>query len=75
MEILTRGKPDEITCENCKSLLKWSPSDLQWTHNEPDYFYLVCPVCGAYMWIERTQELDAQYDAMCNPRYSPYNIP
>lgn len=74
MIILERGKHNEITCE-CGTKLRYEPNDLKWTHNEPDCYYVTCPVCGRNHFIDSTPELDEEYTYANHPKYNPYNLP
>lgn len=75
MEIIKRGNTHEITCEHCGTQLKWTVNDLMWRQDVPDYFYINCPECNAYLWVRRTEELDKQWDAINNPALNPYATP
>lgn len=75
MEIVKRGNPKEATCQSCGTVIKWDIQDLNWTHNEENYYYMICPVCGKPIWIPRTKELDEQWDNLVNPALNPYAMP
>lgn len=48
-------KHRQITCPHCNIQLEWSDRDIRWTHNEPDYYFITCPVCGKTVWLEKNQ--------------------
>lgn len=74
MEIIQKGTPHEITCNECQSILKWSVADLNFTQTEPGYYYMICPVCGSPIWVKRTKELDDQFSNMNESYPSLYHF-
>ena len=60
MKIIKRGRIEHYTrCEYCGTEMIFDANDLQWTHTEPEYYFVTCPVCGMRVWMKSTPELDA----------------
>ena len=57
MKIIQRNS-NQVTCDNCNSVLEWESTDLRWTHTEPDYYYVTCPCCGSAIWIKQNERLN-----------------
>jgi len=59
MKLVERvGRKDLVKCEHCQSELLIEVGDLQWTHCEEDYYYVICPVCGEKVWIKSNEFFD-----------------
>jgi hypothetical protein len=61
MEVVKIGNPNIRVCDCCHTELKYDKYDLQWTHTEEDYYYIVCPICKNIIWLNGTPELHKMY--------------
>lgn len=61
MEVIRRGNYDQVRCEHCGTELRFNKNDLEWYHGEPDYYYVVCPICGKWVWVEQNETTTRMY--------------
>lgn len=63
MKIIKQGLVgNQVACEQCHTIIEVEPQDLQWTHCEPNYYYIFkCPICGERIWIKGSQRFDEMY--------------
>lgn len=61
MEIIKYGGFDRARYQHCNTELKFDSRDLHWYHGEPDYYYVVCPVCGKWVWVNKNTETCRMY--------------
>ena len=61
MEIIKYGGFDRARCQHCNTELRFNSNDLHWYHGEPDYYCIVCPVCGQWVWINKNAETCRMY--------------
>ena len=64
MKILEFGK-NEVKCDHCGAKLQYTANDIRWSHTEPTYYYVVCPVCHTVIWLEATEELNNMWKEKC----------
>ena len=55
---------NQVICNCCHAILEWEPSDLRWTHSEPNYYFIKCPCCGASIWFKETTRLTEMYNSL-----------
>ena len=51
-------------CERCKTEMSYDKEDLYWDstdYSRLDYYYIICPVCNARIWIKQNEELDKMF--------------
>lgn len=48
MKVIREGKPEQVDCKQCGSLLEYQPSDvkIEQTHMNEYAKYITCPVCN-----------------------------
>ena len=54
MTILKYGHitPKELKCRGCGAELSYTPSDVKYhTNRFHEYYYVVCPVCGKFCFV------------------------
>lgn len=61
MEIIKHGGFDIARCQHCNTELRFNGGDLRWYHGEPDYYYVVCPICGNWVWVNKNAETCKMY--------------
>ena len=54
MKVIREGKPQEVECKYCGSLLEYRPSDIkqEQTHINEYHNYVLCPVCKTRIMID-----------------------
>ena len=55
-------------CQHCCSVVSYDYNDLKWSHTDEDDYYLVCPKCGNYIWLNGNDELDEMWKKQWNER-------
>ena len=58
----------EVTCPHCNSKLRYNKYDISWYWGEPDYFYVMCPVCNKMVFIEKTKETVRMYNEVIDEK-------
>lgn len=66
MKIIGIENPNIVTCGKCNVKLEYNAFDLQWTHTEPNYYYVKCPLCGEIIWVESNERTDQMYHEHVN---------
>lgn len=53
MRVIRKGKPTELECNSCGSLLEYEPTDVKQSevYRNESYKYVVCPICNSQITI------------------------